>query len=330
MFAALTRLRRGFGILPALALALLLTACAAPEPPLRVGTNDWIGYEPLYLARALGHYANTPVQLVEMNNTTEVMAALRAGRIDVAATTLDEALALRQDGFDVRILLLMDASRGGDAVLARPEIKNLADLAGRRIGVEQTAVGAVMLASALAAGGLKPGDVTVVPLTFDQHYPAFKAGEVDAVVTFDPSRARLLKEGARLLYDSRAIPNLIVDILVAPPHVTEKRGEALKTLLAGHFAAVRHLRDNPQDAARHMTVRQRMQADEILHALQGIHIHSLAENQALLAANPPPIVRDAREVGRAMIEYGLLPNGADLDRLTADLADPRWLPAVQP
>ncbi len=192
MFAALTRLRRGLGILPALALTLLLAACGAPEPPLRVGTNDWIGYEPLYLARALGHYQDSPIQLVEMNNTTEVIAALRAGRLDVAATTIDEALALREEGFDVRILLLMDASRGGDAVLARPGIDSLAALAGRRIGVEETAVGAVMLASALAAGGLTAADVEIVPLTFDLHYTAFKAGEVDAVVSFDPSRARLL------------------------------------------------------------------------------------------------------------------------------------------
>ncbi len=115
-----------------------------------------------------------------------------------------------------------------------------------------------------------------------------------------------------------------------PPAVAEKRGAALKTLLAGHFAAVRHLRDNPTEAARHMTVRQRMEPEAILKSLEGIHIHSLAENQALLSGAPAHIVRDAREVGRAMIEYGLLPAEADLDRLTANLADPRWLPATPP
>lgn len=306
----------------------LLSACHRPEPPLRVGTNDWIGYEPLYLARALGHYEGTPVRLVEMNNTTEVIAALRAGRIDVAATTLDEALSLRQTGMDVRVILLIDASHGADAVLARPEIEHLAALAGRRIGVEQTAVGAVMLASTLAAAGLNAADVEIVPLTIDRHYAAFQAGEIDAVVTFDPVRTRLLKEGARLIYDSRAVPNLIVDLLVVPSTIAEKRGAALKTLIKGYFAALQHLQTYPEDAAHHMRIRQRLPPEEILASLQGLHLHTLAENHALLAGKPALLIKDAHRVGRAMIDYGLLPPNADLARLTADLTDPRWLPSL--
>ena len=49
-----------------LAAALMLGACVRdPEPPLRIGTNVWIGSEPLYLARELGRLDPETVQLVE-------------------------------------------------------------------------------------------------------------------------------------------------------------------------------------------------------------------------------------------------------------------------
>ncbi len=46
-----------------LALMLALTGCSnEPSSPLRIGTNVWIGSEPLYLARDLGHFDLKVVQ----------------------------------------------------------------------------------------------------------------------------------------------------------------------------------------------------------------------------------------------------------------------------
>jgi NitT/TauT family transport system substrate-binding protein len=49
-----------------IALVLPLLGCMRqPEAALRIGTNVWIGSEPLYLARDLGHLDSGKVQLVE-------------------------------------------------------------------------------------------------------------------------------------------------------------------------------------------------------------------------------------------------------------------------
>lgn len=59
---------------------ILLVACGPlPEPPLRIGTNIWPGYEPLYLARNLGFYQGSSIKLVEMNSASAVIHALRSG-----------------------------------------------------------------------------------------------------------------------------------------------------------------------------------------------------------------------------------------------------------
>ena len=91
----------------------------------------------------------------------------------------------------------MNISAGADVIIARPPLAQVSDLRGRRVGVEQTAVGAYMLQGALQQAGLKVGEVTVVPLPIDEHVAAWRSGSVDALVTFDPARHVLLHEGGR-------------------------------------------------------------------------------------------------------------------------------------
>jgi len=65
---------------------LLLSGCNhAPGTPMRLGTNVWPGYEPLYLAREFGYIDREDVQLVELNSATQVMRAFRNGALEAAA-----------------------------------------------------------------------------------------------------------------------------------------------------------------------------------------------------------------------------------------------------
>ena len=65
-----------------------------PEAALRIGTNVWIGSEPLYLARELGRLDPTAVQLVEYPSASEVLRAFRNQAIDGMVISLDELFGL--------------------------------------------------------------------------------------------------------------------------------------------------------------------------------------------------------------------------------------------
>ncbi len=69
------------------------------------------------------------------------MDALRVGSLDLAGLTLDEALLLAQEGVPIAVIWVLNTSAGADALLAKPGITTLDALRGKRIGVEQTAVG---------------------------------------------------------------------------------------------------------------------------------------------------------------------------------------------
>lgn len=299
-----------------------LTGCEQSSPPFRVGTNIWIGYEPLYVAEHKGYYRDSPIRLVTMHNATEIQQALRSGVLEVAALTLDEALNLLQEGVDIRIVLVMDSSHGADVLMATPEIATLADLRGKRIGVESTAVGAVMLQGALEAGGLTAADVQVVDMGIQQHIAAYLEGRVDAVVSFEPARSELLKSGAKVLFDSSDIPDRVIDVLVTTGDIADRRGAALETLLAGHFRALADYRASPMDAAVIMKRRQGLSPEEIVESYKGLRIPDLADNRRYLSAPSPDIEDAAQRLATLMYDHRLLQRLPD----PKGIADDRFLP----
>ena len=309
--------------LSGLLLGLLLGGCSPErEAPLRIGTNVWAGYEPLYLARSLGHYDNSTIHLVELPSATEVMHALRSGLLEGAALTLDEVLSLLEEGLDLSVILVMDYSVGADVLLARPGINDLAELRGKRVVVEHTSVGAILLDGALEAAGLQSDDIEVIPCPLDQHPACFRTA--DAVVTFEPIRTQLLGEGAHQLFDSSEIPGRIVDVLVVNKQIAQSHPQALSRLIAGHFLARQYLEVNPQEAAQRMAPRLGIKPAEVLLAFKGVHLSDIEQNRKLLGPGSASLHSTVENLARLLVEKQLL-----RDRVVIEgLLDNQFLPEL--
>lgn len=295
-------------------LPLLLSACnSSQEPPLRIGTNIWPGYEHLYLARSLGYYEQSSIKLVEMTSASDVIRSLRNGILEGGALTLDEALSLIDDGIALKIILVMDFSEGGDVLLVKPGIDSLAALRGKSIAVEYTAVGAILLDGALNAAGLSVSDVNIVACPQDEHTICYRSA--DAVVTFEPDKTRLLKLGAQLLFDSSQIPGRIVDVLVVNAQAANTSPRTLKRLLAGYFKARDYYAANPEDAVNRMSPRVQLSPEELQESYVGINLPDLEENRALLSGDPSPLQLTAGEISKFMLQKRFLKNQLSVDSL---------------
>lgn len=314
--------RRRFMMASSLAPLMLAGACSAPPPLTRVGGIIWIGYEPLFLAREMGLYDEGVLRLVEMPSNTANLMALATGDLEAATLTLDEYLLAREGGLDVRAILVFDDSAGADVIMCRPGIEQLADLKGKRIGVEETAAGALMLAKTLETAELTAADVIKKRITGDRHVRAYVAGEVDAVVTWEPFATQLQAHGAHRLFDSSHFPGLIVDVLVARADALERSPHTFRQLLAGYFRALDYLHASPDEAIPRMAPRLGVTPDEVRAAQRGIRYMDLAANRGWLGGSRPGLVSAADHVGRIMIANRLLREAPVLERLT----DPRFLP----
>lgn len=292
-----------------LLICLSLSACSFDySESLRVGTNLWVGYEPLYLARSIGALPDNSVRLVELPATTDVIHALRSQTLEAAALTLDEVLSQLADGVDLRVVLVMDYSDGGDVLIGHDTVSRLEELRGHRIGYENSAVGALMLDAALEAGHLTPGDITLVPLTPDQHVAAFLSGRVDAVVTFEPARTQLLEHGATVLFDSSRIPGRIIDVLAVRGDVADTQPKQVQALLDGWFRALAYMQVERSSAVSQMSIRHQITPEIFAVSLSGLRFVGLEENRQLLAALEPGLQQRADALARLMVQRGLLPD----------------------
>ncbi|MBN8488919.1 MAG: ABC transporter substrate-binding protein [Burkholderiales bacterium] len=299
----------------AVASLLALAGCrGGVRGPLRLGCHPWPGYELFFLARDEGHGPMDAVHLVDMPSASASLRGLSTQSLDAAGLTLDEVLSARARGMDLRVVGVLDVSMGADVVLARPGLGSVAVLAGRRVGVESSAVGAVMLDAMLSLHGMRVGDVQVVSLAVDQHEAAWREGHVDALVTYDPVSGRLQAEGAVALFSSAEVPGRIVDVLAVRGDVLGERAAQVRAALSAHFATLAVLRQAPQRLLPAMAARLGVSPAELAASLTRLELPGVAENQAWL--RPGGRLQDtAGRLGQVMVRAGLLPGAPVLDGL---------------
>ena len=316
----LTR-RQALLSLGALGVAALAGGCARREPLLRVGTNTWLGYELLHVAEQQGVLDPARVRMVRMGSATLVVQALAAGQLDAAGLTLDEVLSAVSEGIPLKVIAVLDFSQGADAVMARAGLASAADFKGKRVCVEKSAVGAVMLDAFLNHYGLAPSDLEIAYATVDEHAGEFKSGHSDLVVTFSPVVEQLEKLGAARVFDSKQVPGRIVDVLVATEGALKRNPQALRQLIATQFAMRERMKADPAAVAPLLAAGLGVAPEELTAAYAGIEMPDLAANQQQLAGAPPPLQRSAQELQQVMLAASLLKSAAPL----GDLFDPSFL-----
>lgn len=288
----------------------LLAACdSAPEQPLRVGLNPWIGYDPLVLARERRLFPPADLGVVELETSGESVRQLRNGLIDAAGLTLPEAMELAAAGVDVRVVAVLSLSRGADAVLARAGLSRPEQLRGARLGMEDSALAAIMLQRLLEAGGLRQDEVRAVIMPATEHEAAMTQGSVDAVITFEPVIYRLASAGFNIVLDSANMQGEVVDVLVVRAEVLQSRPRQVVLLLESFEQGRRALLADPEVAARELAAGADLSVEEYVSALARIRLFSREQSDAALRALPDsPLLALARTAddlkasGRIMLE----------------------------
>jgi NitT/TauT family transport system substrate-binding protein len=298
----------------ALSALIWVAACAHAQAQelIRIGTNLWPGYAPLHLAADRHEWdKRSRIRLVDYPSTSEVMRAFRNGLIEGAAVTLDELLVLADGGVPATAVLVFDISMGGDAIIARPELTDVTDLRGKRIGVESGALGAYVLTRALELHELSLQDVEIVSVDLGSHEDTFTEGAVDAVVTFEPVRSRLLKAGGREIFSSREIPGEIVDVLAVRNDILSSDARVVREIIDGWFEALNYLSTNPEEACAAISRRLRIPPESVRESYARLELPDRDRNRALLGGSLTPVLTRLHEtsVKHRLLDPGPAPSG---------------------
>jgi NitT/TauT family transport system substrate-binding protein len=292
------KMRRLFGLFIAFAAAGLLGGIANPAPAaaetVKIAHSTWVGYGPLYIARDKGLFQKNgvDVDLIVMEDPKERFPTMLANRIQMIASTVDTALLYLKRPDDFQYVAAIDDSNGGDGIVANKDIKTLADLRGKQVGVSEGSVSEFYLNVLLAKVGLKESDLNIVNMTASDAGSAFVTKRVDAAVTWEPwlSRGKASSHG-HLLVDSSTTPGLITDALTAKTSWINAHQKEVAAIVKSWNEAVAYYHTHPDESIAIMAAGVGgwlKDPKDFKATLPGIKFYGAEENKAFFGTKDKP------------------------------------------
>ncbi len=263
-------------------LALAAAPCMAGGATTTLGVVTWIGYGPIYCAAANGYYKKygLDVRLVNFSDNSVMAGALQSGEIDATTLTYDQVLASNARGWKLKVVMPVDYSVGGDAILAAMPIRSVKDLKGRKVAFMAASPSDFLLGYALAKDGLSLKDITAVNTTPEGVVGIMAGGAVDVGVTYEPNVSVIAKSGGgkrfHVLLSSRDARGMITDVLALKESVIAKNPQLVQGLIRGTMDGVAFMQAEPVKAAAIIAKTLDISPAEVTEQLPNIENPSLA------------------------------------------------------
>lgn len=306
-------------------IAIVLSACSqqVERPPLKIGWTLFPGYYPMAILGDLASQDNETaiVKPVYFPQYADMLIALQSGELDGTLLTMADALLLdAQSPGNLRVIMAVDYSIGGDVIVASADIQTLADLQGKTVGVSLGSFGELFAQQMLKANGMKIGDVNFINIPPDG-VPAALSQSIQAGHTWEPYTTESLTNGAHIIYSSADQPGLISDVLVVRSAIADQRPEDLRAFVAAWFAALNDWQANPAEGNAVIAAATGQAVKDI--STEGLQLLSLQDNQ--VAFTPSDAYTSLYGSGRVNIEFLAGTGGISFQPDLEQLLDPSFL-----
>lgn len=319
MFAAISSFKK-YLLGAGLGLALGISSLTA-QAEVKIGYSDWPGWVAWQVAIEKGWFKEAGVDAkFEWFDYAASMEAFAAGKIDGVLVTNGDALVVGSGGAKNVMILLTDYSNGNDMIIAKPGIKSIKDLKGKKIGLETGFVEHLMLLNALEKAGMKESDVTIVNTKTNETPQALATGDLAAIAAWQPNSGEAMKRvpGAKPIYTSANEPGLIYDVLtVNPASLSAKKADWEKVIKVWD-KVVAYINDpkTQPDAVKIMAARVGLKPEAYLPLLKGTKLLSLAEGKKVFVkANGFKSLYGSSKVADDFnVKYGVYKQPQDLNK----------------
>jgi NitT/TauT family transport system substrate-binding protein len=278
--------RRHHFLKPALGLALSLAtagAFAQSPTPMKLATVVWIGYGPFYVADALDLYKKykLKVSLQVFNDPALIPAAIASGAVDGGMLTYDQVVGQVAAGRSMKVVMPIDYSNGGDAIVADSSVTKVADFKGKKVGYNPLSPSDFLLSYALKINGLGEKDISPVSMTPEAVPAAMASGALPIGVTYEPSLSQILGQGGgkkfKVVFSSKNAPGLIADVLVFDDKVIKAKPAEITGIMKAYLDGLAYMKAKPDDAAKIIGKFMGVSASEVKEQLSGVYNIPLAE-----------------------------------------------------
>ena len=292
-------MKKMLSLILALALVFSLAAAsasAADSPKkMKIAFCTWAGYAPLFIAKENGYFADQgyDVEIVIIEDESTYGAAFVSNSIQALGQVLDRDIIQFDAGAPEQYVCTMDASTGGDGLIATAEIKTMDDLKGKAVALDKSATSYFFFLQALADSSITEDQINIVEMGNDEAGEAFLAGRVDAAVTWEPALSNCSdREGGHILVSSAEYPKAIIDVLTVSSTFADKNPEVYDVLYTAWCQAVDYLNANFEEGCAIMAAGLDLETEEVMEECAGITFFDDAMNQEFNDLNTEDNVYD--------------------------------------
>lgn len=250
-------------ILISLLLITVVVPCAFAADVVRLGTLKFAHYGAVWYMKEIAPKYDLQIKEMVFPKGIDIIPAIIAGEIDVAASAVDGAISARSA--NVPIVIVAGFAKGGARIIGRPDMKwnSVADLKGKKVGVPRGGAQELVLLSELGKYNLsfseKPGkDVQLVYMAYADLNQALLGKNIDAISQSEPQSAQAISKGFGVEiikpYDT-PIGEPIRTLIMTESMYDNKRDVA-ERLMKCFVEATKFFIDNPKDAEQY--VREKM------------------------------------------------------------------------
>jgi NitT/TauT family transport system substrate-binding protein len=304
--------------------ALVLPQTGAARD-LNLGVVNWIGYGPIYVAAANGYYRKygPNVHLVTFSDNSLMPGAVQGGELDASALTFDQVIIADCRGLTLKVVMPVDYSAGGDAIVASSAVRSLQDLKGHNVAYQPGTTSEFLLGYALGTVGLSERDIRSVTST-PEGVPAMMASHaVEVGVTYEPNVSTVLNlDGGRrfhALLTSREARGMITDVFAVTDRTIAMNPKLIEGLMRGTLDGLTFMHSNPQQAAAIISKALEISPAEVTRQLQLIENPDLAHLGDVYQKSTalPSFYASGRIIGDLLLKSGqvkkLVPIESTLD-----------------
>ena len=252
---------------------------------LKIGTVVWIGYGPFYVAEALDLYKKygAKVTLQFFTDPALIPPAIASGSVDGGMLTYDQVIGQIAQSIPMKVVMPIDYSNGGDAIVASKDIAKVADFKGKKVAYNPLSPSDFLLAYALQVNKMSEKDILPVNMTPEAIPAAMASGSLPVGVTYEPNVSQITgMDGGdkfHVVYSSKDAPGLITDVLVFKPEYIKANPKEITAIMRGYLDGMAYMKQNPDEAAKLIGKAMGVSAEEVKEQLTGVHNIPLADMQ---------------------------------------------------
>jgi NitT/TauT family transport system substrate-binding protein len=314
--------------------ALALSASASfAATQLNVGTVVWIGYGPFYVAEAMDMYKkyNLSVKLQVFSDPALIPAALAGGSVQGAMVTYDQVIGQVAKGMAQKVVMPIDYSNGGDAIVASKSITKVSEFKGKKIGFNPLSPSDFLLSYALKTNNLTDKDITPVNMTPEAVPAAMASGQMPIGVTYEPSLSQIVSQGGgqkyHVVFSSKDAPGLIADVLVFNDKFIKSNPKDIDGVMRAYLDGMAYMKAKPEESAKIIGKFMGVSAKEVKEQLSGVYNIPLNEM--------PKAFKPAKETtsyyGSGEVIGNILKTKGQIDKIppTESTVDAQFVNALQ-